>query len=260
MAGYGDEIIATGLARGAQLRGKRIAFGEKGRILWGPHSAEIFKGNPNIAPPGSELDLDIEWLKYFKGHRIYNRHRGNNWEWNYSFRPKPGEVFLDETERAYAATIDAGFVLIEPNVPWHKLAAVNKDWGLANYQAVAATLGAMGYEIAQFAVGRDRLKGVKVLSPPTFRHALAALERAALVITPEGGLHHGAAAVGARAVVMFGGWIAPEATGYSMHSNITASSPACGLLKPCPHCRRAMREIKVERVMAAAIEILRPHG
>lgn len=260
MAGYGDELIATGLARGAAGRGKRIALGDGRRILWGPHSAEIFKGNPNLAPPGSERDPDIEWLAYYKGHRLYNKGHGTRWTWNTEFRPSPGEVFLDRSEIEFAKRLKPWFVVIEPNVPWHKTQAVNKDWGLARYQAVADALLAAGRDVVQFAVGTKRLNGVRVLSTPSFRHSLAALTRAALVICPEGGLHHAAAAMGARAVVLFGGFIPPATTGYAMHVNLTGSAAvACGKLRPCAHCRAALDNISVAEVLAAAQRELR-HG
>lgn len=251
MAGYGDELIATGLARGVAARGKRIAFGDGRRIMWGPHSAEIFKNNPNIASPGSERNPDIEWVPYYKGHRVYNIGKGDHWVWNYQFKPRPGEVFLDAGEIAFAQRVKPGFVVIEPNVPWQKPQAMNKDWGLRNYQAVADRLRMDGHEVVQFAVGRDRLSGVRSLSTPSFRHSLAVLQRAAMVICPEGGLHHAAAAMGTKAVVLFGGFIPPAATGYDMHINLTGGAVACGRIAPCKHCRAAMDQISVKDVMTA---------
>src|SRR4030095_3529410 len=95
--GYGDDIMATGMARGAAARGKRIAFGDGQRIIWGPHSAEIFQGNPNIAPPGVERRPDIEWIHYYRGCRIYSYATADRWVWNYDFRPKPGQLFFQRT-------------------------------------------------------------------------------------------------------------------------------------------------------------------
>jgi ADP-heptose:LPS heptosyltransferase len=89
------------------------------------------------------------------------------------------------------------------------------------------------------------------LKAPDFRHALAVMERAALYIGPEGGLHHGAAAVGTKAVVLFGAWIPPQVTGYDSHINI-ATGKACGSLKACPHCAEAMASISVDQVFEAA--------
>src|SRR6185369_14162072 len=85
LMGLGDQLMATGLARGAHARGKRIAFGDGRNIIWDANSAAIFRGNPNIARPGSERDRDIEWLPYYKGHRIYNRLGDRKWIWNLDF-------------------------------------------------------------------------------------------------------------------------------------------------------------------------------
>ena len=44
--GYGDQLMATGMARGARERGKRIAFGEGGRLWWDHYSKSFyFQGN-----------------------------------------------------------------------------------------------------------------------------------------------------------------------------------------------------------------------
>lgn len=241
------------MARGAAARGKRIAFGDGNKVIWGPFSEIIFRNNPNIATHGTEHRPDVEWIAHHKGHRLYSHHDrvNNRWIWHYDFRPTPGQLFFSAQEIAFAECVGSGSVLIEPNLPWHKPAAVNKDWGLANYQAVADRLMADGYDVVQFRAGRDRLKGVRVINDGTFREALAALARMRLAIVPEGGLHHGAAAVGTRAVVLFGAWAAPEVTGYPTHMNIARDGHACGTIGPCLHCKGAMKDISVEEVYVA---------
>ncbi len=169
-----------------------------------------------------------------------------------AFRPVPGEMFFSEKELNFAAAQGSGFVVIEPNVPWHKSIAKNKDWGLHRYQAVADDLRRSGYRVIEFAFGQFRLTGVDILLAADFRSALAVLARAALYIGPEGGLHHGAAAVGIPAVVLFGGWIPPQVTGYDSHTNLTAGDNACGRLTTCRHCKDAMAAIAVDRVLRAA--------
>lgn len=253
--GFGDEIMATGMARGAKARGKRIAFGDGRQIIFSPWSEQMFRFNPNIARPGDERSTDIEWIAHHKGNRLYNKVNADRtrWVWNMAFRPVHGELFFSETELKFAAAQGAGFVVIEPNVPWHKSVAKNKDWGLARYQAVADNLRHTGHRAVQFGVGQFRLTGVDVVHAPDFRKALATLERASLYIGPEGGLHHGAAAVGIPAVVLFGGWIPSQVTGYDSHTNITAGDGrACGRLQACRHCKEAMAAIGVDRVVSAA--------
>lgn len=255
--GYGDEIMATGMARGAAGRGRRIAFGDGRKIIWSQHAEKIFRNNPNIAPPGAEGSPDLEWVGFYKGHRIYNRPGGNGWLWNLSFRPTPGEFFFDERERAFARSLDAGLVVIEPSVPLGKAVAQNKLWRFERFQQVANALKARGHRVLQFDHGtRMTLGGVERLYTESFRHAAAALGRAALFIGHEGGMHHAAAAVGVRAVVIFGGFIPPAVTGYDSHVNLADPSgePACGSTTPCAHCRRALDAITAETVIEAALE------
>jgi hypothetical protein len=251
--GYGDDVVATGLARGLQAKGKRAAFGDGRRIIWGPWSEEIFRGNPNVARPGSEGSHDLVWYDHYKGHRKYNRldQLRSRWVWNYDFKSTPGEMFFDRIE--IDRSLDAGknFIYVEPNVPWHKSVAPNKDWGIQKYQVVVDRLIADGYDVAQSYYGRHKLKKIRFISTPRFRDALAAIRRARVVLVPEGGMHHGAAAVGVPAVVIFGGFIPPQVVGYDTHVNLTGGVEACGSLNKCLHCRAAMEKISVEEVYQA---------
>lgn len=256
--GLGDDLMATGMAKGAHARGKRIAFGNNRIIKWGPHSRIIFKGNPNIAPPGSERANDLEWVRYYKGHRIYNHQEGNRWIWNKEFRAKPGELYFSADELSFAHWAEPGFIVIEPNVPPEKKHAVNKQWPVDRFEAVAREFVAAGYRVMQFGypTAKHRLQNAQYVNTPSFRHAAALLQRARLAILPEGGMHHAAAAVGVRAVVLFGGFIPPSVTGYDMHANLTGGAEACGLLERCQHCAEAMAAITADDVVKAADGLL----
>lgn len=252
--GHGDDIMATGFARGARARGKRIAFGDGSRIIWGPFSKMIFKGNPNIAAPGQEGAADIEWHPFCKGNRLYNKPNPTGWEWNYNFRPVPGEIVFDDAEKEFAGAIKgSGYLLIEPNAPDKGRLLPNKQWSPQRWQQVAERLIAAGFELVQcqWPGTRQRLRGARMVATPTFRHALAALSKASMFIGHEGGMHHGAAALSKRAVVIFGGFIPPEVTGYPNHANLAAGGRACGWVTPCPHCRAALDSITVEQVIEA---------
>lgn len=246
------------MARGAKARGKRIAFGDRRKILWDHHSEAIFRGNPNVAPPGSDGAADLEWIEYYRGHRLYNQQVGDRWEWNYSFRATPGEVIFDEQELAFARHYN-NRVVIEPNVPEFKTVAPNKQWPVSRYRELAALLMAEGHKVAQFCYPGMvvTIEGATQIKTPSFRHAIAVLARSALYIGPEGGLHHGSAAVGCGAIVLFGGFIPPSVTGYHSHVNLTGGAEACGSLKPCEHCRLAMKNISVDDVAGAATRILK---
>lgn len=255
--GLGDNLMATGMARGAAARGKRIAFGDGRRIIWDTNSELIFRGNPNIAAPYHYMDKDLEWIGFHRGNRIYNKQSGNRWIWNYEFCARPGEMFFSDNERKLGELAGRGFVVMEPNVPAFKACAPNKQWPPERYNAVAKALQGDGYEVVQMVHGPGRMvAGARPIQSPNFRVGLSILSRAALYIGPEGGLHHGAAAVGVPAVVLFGGFIPPEITGYASHTNLTGGAEACGMLAPCGHCRAAMAAITVDQVVAAAGALL----
>jgi glycosyl transferase family 9 (putative heptosyltransferase) len=257
VVGYGDQLMATGMARGAAARGKRIAFGDGERILWDHNSEEIFRDNPNIAPPGSEGAHDLEWIRFYRGNRIYNRHDQvtNKWVWNYDFKSTPGEIVFSAEEIRYAETIQSHDILIEPHVQTFKLGAINKQWPFDRYVELSHRLKKDGYRILQLANGASLPYTHTLVKAPSFRHAMAALSKVSLYIGPEGGLHHAAAALGIPGVVIFGGWVPPQVTGYDTHTNI-AHGKACGTLTPCPHCFAVLNSISVSKMYQSAKEYL----
>ncbi len=246
--------MGSGLARGAKSRGKRIAFGDGRRIHWHANAHLIYQGNPNVAPPGAERDADITWISHYPGCRVYGTPRPGGWRWDKNFRATPGEMFFSPQEIDRAAfKMPAGAILIEPHV---KPMAPNKRWPWERYKAVAKQLMHDGHQVAQCSYGQRMLPDVTPITSPDFRTSLAMLARCSLYIGPEGGLHHGAAAVGVSAVVIFGGYISPSTTGYSTHVNLFGADEACGNTGECRHCRHAMDAITAEQVFEAARRIL----
>ena len=251
--GIGDQIMATGLARGAAERGKRVALGDGKTIRWNAHSEMIFRNNPNIAPPGSERAKNIEWVNFYKGHRIYNSAGANRWVWNYSFKVKPGEFFFGQTEDIYEP--DDKLILLEPNVP-NKPCWPNKQWPVERWQQLADELMRAGWKVRQFEYGFPTRVAPMASTIGGFRQAAALLKSARLAILPEGGLHHAAAAVGTPAIVLFGGFVPPAVLGYDSHTNLTGGATACGTFSRCQHCVDAMNNITVEDVLTAAQKYL----
>jgi len=248
--GHGDDIMATGMAKGAKDRGKRIAFGDGQKIIWGPWSAEIFKHNPNVAPPGHERASDIEWIRYHKGHRIYNKQGQGRWIWNYDFRPIPGEFHFHPSELPFFNLRHPNLVVMEPNTP-NKPCGPNKQWPVERFKMVADELKAAGFDVVQFEYGGKNVV-TKQIRTGSFRQAAILLKEARLAILPEGGLHHAAAALVIPAVVLFGAWVPPKVLGYDMHINLADDNPGCGLFIRCQHCVDAMNKIKVNDVLDAA--------
>lgn len=258
--GYGDEIIASGLARGAKTRGQRIAFGDGRRIVWSWQSRVIFQNNPNVAPPGSEQDDDVEWIEHYNGHRLYGEVSGAHWRFR-DFRCPPGEIYFSdrELERMRGLKGAPPVVIIEPSVKDHgACSGVNKQWPVERYIAVARALSIDGETTLSLGppTASAEWPGLPRVETPSFRDALAVLSCARLYIGPEGGMHHAAAALGVPAVVIFGGFNSPRSTGYPWHSNLAVGEP-CGSIGPCGHCRDAMASITVERVVEAARAHLR---
>lgn len=251
--GFGDELIGSGLARGAKADGRRVAFGDGERIYWSPQAHQVFRGNPNVAPPGDEEAADLRWIAHYRGHRLYGVADNKRWHFR-DFRCAPGEIFFDGREQAIAADLAQRppFIILEPGVkPQGACAGVNKQWAVDRYEQVAALLNDEGFHVFRFAHS-GAASAIPALHADTFRVALAMLSAAALYVGPEGGLHHGAAAVGVPAVVIFGGFNTPRATGYEWHANLTVGEP-CGSIAPCEHCRQAMDAITVEHVYRAAL-------
>lgn len=268
--------MATGIARGARDRGKRVAFGDESirKIRWDQHSEVVFRFNPNIAPPGSERSRDMEWVRYFKGGkgtRVYNEQIGDRWRWRPDrWKAKPGEIYLTDAELEVGRKGGEGFILIEPNVPHWKSVAPNKQWPVNRFDDLATEFINAGYRVVQFGHkdSKHRLRQGEYVPVSDFRVALATLMHARLAVLPEGGMHHGAAArvVSVRtgrimrefvpAVVLFGGFIPPSVTGYDFHANLTGGAEACGNFKRCQHCVDAMNAISVDDALKAADGLL----
>lgn len=249
--GIGDDVIATGMAKGAAARGERIAFGDGRTIRWGPYSEMIFRNNPNVARSTNEHPLS--WISYYKGQRIYNRDAGGRWAWNYSFKAVPGEFFFDADECLFAK--DDSLILLEPNVP-NKPSAPNKQWPIERWEKLTQALTAKGFRVTQFEYPAIKHRVAPTIKTLNFRLAAALLKSARLAILPEGGLHHAAAAVGLPAVVLFGGYVPPAVLGYDVHVNLTGGAEACGKYTRCQHCVEAMDRISVDEVLSAVEKLL----
>lgn len=175
--------------------------------------------------------------------------------WNQDYRPTPARLaFTPEEQAITAAWAKKGpFVILEPYIKSNAPPA--KRWAVERYHAVALKLAR---EVPVFQIGphdRATLPGLQRITPVTFREAIAYMKAAALYIGPEGGLHHAAAAVDTRGVVIFGGFIPPEVTGYpDLHVNLTGGATVfCGTrFSECPHCVRSMDRITIDEVAVHA--------
>ena len=258
--GYGDEIIGSGLARKAVKENKLIAFGNGKTIIWSSQAREIYQNNPRVAPPGSEArgTNNLEWVNWYPGQREYGTVKSGKWIFK-DFECPRGEIFFSDAEIEFGnKNSPRPFAIIEPRVKvLGACAGENKQWPIDRYEVVAKKIREIGFETIQLVpVGKSPLlANAKIITTGSFRLALSVLRNAALYVGPEGGLHHGAAAVGVPAVVIFGGFNTPKSTGYSFHENIAVGEP-CGSVNKCSHCAKIMKSISVERVLKSAYKIL----
>ena len=241
--GFGDALIGTAIAKRARLKhpGKPICVGDGTAIEW---VEEIHSGNPYLS---KEIVPNCIWVHSHKGYRPYVDNEFCTAErmfWKKGFKVEPGELYLSEAEK-HKWSGYSDFVYIEPNIKgW---LGPNKDWGFDRWQAVVKALPEI-----RFVQGPGRkLDGVEQVSTSSFRDACSLLDHALLFVGTDGGLHHAAAALAKKAVVVWGGYTHPRNLGYDTHINLHLGGEPCGNLKPCSHCKKAMDRITVEMVVKA---------
>lgn len=248
--GLGDVLMSMGEAKRVHLRtGQPVCITDPRGM---PVRSDLFTGVSYLLTK-PERGTRFQRLVNSPGHRPYIKLKtAERWYWN-KYRPEPADVVLTEAE-IVGASNTPGWVIVEPNVK--NIGHRNKDWGWQHWMALAHLL--RGQPVAQMTRTGDRvLPGVREVRVDGFRHALARLRNASLYVGAEGGLHHGAAAVRTRAVVIYGGFVSPETTGYDHHRNLFTGGEACGLRTDCPHCRKAMNAITPEMVLHEIKESLK---
>ena len=245
--GWGDELMAAGEAESLPV--------DKVAIFSGHHQRwhEAWENNQKIARIGEPYDAKIE---SGPGHRPYfSAVTNEKWTWK-EYSPKPASIIFSDEELEFADKMvqkfGGNYVVVEPNLK-SKQESVNRDWGFNRYAQVVSNVDANWVQLG--------LSGIKLL--PNVRHIVtdtprkmaAVLSRASAFLSPEGGLHHTAAALNIKGAVIFGGFISPSITGYSIHSNFH-DGVACGMRVKCKHCQEAMDSISPDIVANAIKNIL----
>lgn len=221
-----------------------VVFANKktGQVYW----SEIFENNPKIVrepKPGAKVVV----VENFPGRRPYiNVVTKERYHYNNNFFIEPGEVFLSDAEKRLG--ID-GAVLIEPNTKTEMGLSRNKAWPWERWQALVDALNLPWVQMGP--KGSRVLDGVRFVETPKFRDTLPHIAKASLVVTTDGAIHHAAAALEKRAVVLWGGVASPDLLGYRNHINICHEHLPCGSIVDCAHCREAMERITVEEVADA---------
>jgi hypothetical protein len=277
--GYGDKLMAIGDAwalHQADPERRKVAIGN-GVILdpldldlcWG---LDHFLMSPQTFEPEHPL-----WVYSYRGRRPYIDYEAMNAEldragypperrryglarklgryiYNLDYRAKPAPiVFRPEEQELYEAWSRRGpFAIVEAFIK--KDAPPSKQWPVERFIETALRLNEdiPVYQIAT--PDRQTIQGLPVILPSSFRWALPYLKAASVYIGPEGGLHHASAAVGTKAVVIYGGFTSPLITGYDFHINLTGGAEyACGAYHGlCNHCKQHLEAITVDEVVEAA--------
>jgi hypothetical protein len=211
---------------------------------------ELWAYCPDVAPP-HVAGPTVKNAGKCRPYQDFGRSTPDRWAW-VPYQPYPARIVLPADHRARYAT-SAGAVLIEPNVKPQR--HQNKDWGFSRWQELVGLLPALPW-LQIGPPNARRLAGVRFMETPDFVAALAVMSHVRAAVLPEGGLHHAAAAFGVPAVVIFGGFVAPENTGYAMHRNLFTGGTACGSRVDCAHCRQAMAAITPSDVARHLEDIL----
>jgi hypothetical protein len=164
----------------------------------------------------------------------------------------------EEKCRAHDLAPTGAFVIIEPATRKSLKSSQNKNWGIDRWAQVIKEFSVPVYQF-DIGDGTPLMEGVGVIRSEDFRVSAGIVERAALVLTINGGLMVLAASMGTPAVVVWGGFCDPKITGYESHVNFYSDiegSP-CGRYDDCPHCKEAMTTIKPEDVRSAALKLLK---
>jgi ADP-heptose:LPS heptosyltransferase len=108
--------------------------------------------------------------------------------------------------------------------------ANRKEWGPANFQRLRDLMPEV--EFIQIGIPTDPLlENVVDGRHLTARQSAAAIKKSSLFVGLEGGLMHLARAVGRRSVIIYGGFIKPEISGYLENVNVYRAVPC----SPCFH-------------------------
>jgi hypothetical protein len=246
--GLGDWLLATAEAKFYnEKHNLPVAFKspKTGKYFW----SETFRNNPRILKdpaPGTKFVA----IHNCSGSRPYiTEITPDRVHYNMDFKAVPGELFLTAEEKAAGIQ---GAVLIEPHTKSQEFSR-NKVWPWDRWQEVVSRLDLPWVQLGS--EENTSLDGVKRVVTKSFRDALGYINKASLVVTTDGALHHAAAALGKPAVVLWGGLAPWTVLGYSTHTNICKATSVCGSIKSCSHCQKAMEAITVEEVIKAIDEM-----
>jgi hypothetical protein len=213
---------------------------------------EAWEHNQKIAQIGESYQAIIQ---NGPGHRPYFKSVNNErWQW-LAYKPKPAKLYFSDQELDFASEMVGkfgNFYVVEPNLK-DKNESINRNWGFSNYQTVVDAVDANWVQLG--GKGTKTLNNVNYIRTNSPREMAAILSMAKGFLSPEGGLHHTAAALNIKGSVIFGGFISPMVTGYDLHNNFY-NGFGCGMRVKCNHCQSIMRSILPDIVAKSINQLL----
>jgi len=246
--------MAMGEARALHKRTKQpvMIVGRDGR----PIRSDLFDGIPYIIQKPSKSG-PFQRLVNGPGVRPYIAGKTDErWTWR-PYKPQPAELKFTERELEFAEKY-RDMIMVEPSVK--SVGHSNKAWSAINWQQLDSAIWSAGLRLGRLVQcgpsSTHWLLHATKAPTDSFRQALAVLSVCRAFIGTEGGLMHGAAAVGVPGIILWSEFISPEITGYDMHRNLRHAGKPCGMRVDCPSCRESMYKITVPEVIANLKEVL----
>jgi hypothetical protein len=159
--------------------------------------------------------------------------------------------------------LDGPFVVIEPGTNQDWFGAL-RAWPITKWISVFQKFTSEYPSIPVVQIGLKEtplIEGVLDMRGKTsFRQAALVIRQSALFMGTEGGLMHAARAVGANALILWGGVTLPEFAGYPESQRVIChyvDCAPCGNLGWCDKGHVCMESIEVDEVMEEMMKILR---
>lgn len=242
--GIGDEVMALGEAQALhEWTGHPVVILDRhGKPRWSP----VWDGCPEVAKKLTSKTSMIVNAGHCRPYIDYQASTPDRWRF-LPYTPRPARLFLGVGVGRADGCDDT--IILNPTLKANAPPA--KRWPLEKWQLLADTLSS-DFDVVQFDHGVDaraRLDRVRTIKTPTFRDAWRHVMQSRVVVTHEGALHHAAAALARPAVVIFGGYISPDTTGYDSHVNLfSGDDRTIGWRRRNELCRLAMEMITVHEV------------
>jgi ADP-heptose:LPS heptosyltransferase len=267
-AGLGDDLFVNTIAYHYWLEaGKKVYVAGSHRVL--------FRGNPGawIIPTSSQkiahqlgrflMALGVVESMTYMGYQNVAKEEGMkpmeahilevlSEKVGLKTAPKKPLIFLSEAEKRQFALPNGG----KPWVAMHSTGVTemtkNKNWYPERFLEVSQKIRGFCRVVQLGRVGDPDLEfDLDLRGKVNPRQAAAVLSSCSALICQVGYLMHAAAAVGTKAVVVYGGFEAPWESGYAENINLYTELPCspCWLRGPCPYDKKCMDQISVDDVI-----------